>query len=545
MTGEEPRRNRALVWALVAALGVRWMVAARAPIIEVDGAYWASLAAALERGDFRHGLSTAWPPLYPILTAALVRVARVAGLAPEPAILEAGARAVSVLAGTLLLVPLYALARRLFSPRAAAVAALLTAFHPRLIQYSGAALSEATFTLVLLAALALLVASDRDEGSAATSRQAASGALFGLSYLARPEGLLLAAAVWIAEFFRPSGAVPDLRRAFVRRLRPAFVVAALAVVLPWLIFLHGTLGRWSLGEKGEYNFWRAYAVEYSRDFPAPAGLAARVNESPEIAPAPSRAGVRALEFTLRHPGVVLARCARNLGTIVVSTLPVTLYWPLVPFAFLALFRAWPRGAWPVAVTLGAMPLLYAPFSVDRRFFVPAVPLLLIACAAGIERAESWLAIRAGGAGRARRGVNAALAVLVTLAVAYTFTKGAGFDRAPEHRRAGEWLRRNPGAGAAGRIATTEGGRPVVMSRKPWVAFYSGGLNAALPDAAPDSLLALAHDRCADVLVVDGRSARSDRPLLTLLLDPASSLPGLEVLHREEEPLPLVLYRPLR
>jgi hypothetical protein len=30
-----------------------------------------------------------------------------------------------------------------------------------------------------------------------------------------------------------------------------------------------------------------------------------------------------------------------------------------------------------------------------------------------------------------------------------------------------------------------------------------------------------------------------------LLDPASSLPGLEVLHREEEPLPLVLYRPLR
>lgn len=92
MTGEAPRFHRALGWGMAAALLVRVALAARAPIIEVDGAYWAGLAAALERGDFRHGFSTAWPPLYPASIAALVRAARVAGLAPDPAILEACAR---------------------------------------------------------------------------------------------------------------------------------------------------------------------------------------------------------------------------------------------------------------------------------------------------------------------------------------------------------------------------------------------------------------------------------------------------------------------
>src|SRR5436189_329360 len=96
MTGDAPRYPPALAWGL-AALAVRVALAARAPIIEVDGAYWAGLAAALERGDLRHGLSTAWPPLYPALIAAILHAARIVGRAIDPATIEACARAVSVL----------------------------------------------------------------------------------------------------------------------------------------------------------------------------------------------------------------------------------------------------------------------------------------------------------------------------------------------------------------------------------------------------------------------------------------------------------------
>src|SRR5262249_47632603 len=211
----------------------------------------------------------------------------------------------------------------------------LAAVHPRMLQYSAAALSEATFTLLLLASLALLVARDQEPraGRARHTRAAGSGALLGLAYLARPEGLPLAAALWAAGIVRrPPGAASAAERAPLARLRPAFALATLAIALPWLLFLHGALGRWTLGEKGEYNFWRAFRAEYAADYPAPAGLAARVNESPELAPAPERDAVHALGFTLRHPGLVLGRCARNLLTILSSTLPVPLYWPLGPFA---------------------------------------------------------------------------------------------------------------------------------------------------------------------------------------------------------------------
>jgi dolichyl-phosphate-mannose-protein mannosyltransferase len=539
MTGDAPRYPLALAWGL-AALAVRVALAARAPIIEVDGAYWAGLAQALERGDLRHGLSTAWPPLYPAFVAAILRAARLVGRAIEPATIEACARTASVIAGTLLLVPLHSLARRLLAPRAAVMATLLAAFHPRMLQYSAAALSEATFTLLLLSALALLVAREQ-EARLALVREAGSGALFGLAYLARPEALPLAAVLWLIGLFRPAQ-----NRASLARLRPAFALATLIVALPWLLFIHATLGRWSLGEKGEYNFWRAFATEYAVDFPPPAGLAERVNQSPEIAPAPSSAGVHALDFTLRHPDIVVMRCALNLGNILVSTLPATLYWPLVPLALLALFRPPGRGAWPVIATLAAMPVLYAPFSVDRRFFVPAVPLLLLACAAGIDRIEHRLARAPGGGIRTHRAIQAALAVLLVLSVAYTFGKGAGFDSAPEHRRAGEWLRREAGALALGaQHPSGAGGRPVVMSRKPWVAFYSGGLIAALPNSPADSLNLLAQVSGSDVLVADERSARKDRPRLEPFLNARGVPQGFARIYGDPGPPALVLYRTSR
>jgi hypothetical protein len=191
-----------------------------------------------------------------------------------------------------------------------------------------------------------------------------------------------------------------------------------------------------------------------------------------------------------------------------------------------------------------MVLLYAPFSVDRRFFVPAVPLLLIPCALGIERAESWLARRSSGA-RARRTAEVALALLVVLAIAYAFGPGSGFEHAPEARRAGEWLRRAESPAAQGSAVRPVAPRPIVMARKPWVAFYAGGLIATLPDLPPDSLVALARARHADVLVADERSASADRPRLAPLVDGAARPAGLVAIHREIGPPPLVLYSPLR
>ncbi len=529
--GDAPR----WIALLATALALRAALAWRAPLIEVDGAYWAGLAESLARGDLRHGFSTAWPPLYPALAAVVAAVARAMGAAPTPALFEACARSVSVVAGTLLLLPLAALARRLLPPRGAWLTVALAAFHPRLLQYSAAALSEMTYALLLVSGMALLLACE--DAARRAAREAAAGACFGLAYLVRPEGLPLAGALWLAGIVR--------KGPLAARLRPRFALATLAVALPFLVFVHAELGRWSLGEKGGYNFWRAYAGEYGSLYPPPVALARRVNDSRELARDLPSPPVHALKFALRRPALVLGRSASNLATIVTHTLPVTIY---VPFAALALagLLVTRRGGWPVAVTLVAVPLLYAPLSSDRRFFVPLVPLLLPFAAGGIAWLEAGLGRRLRAEARARRVSNAACVALLAFGVVYAFARGARFDEAPEQRAAGEWLRRTwpelreaPGDGFPGREATA---RPVVMARKPWVAYYGGGLIASLPDVPLDSLLVLARRNGVDVLVADARSARADRPQLAPLLDPASAPGALAPLHRESGPEALVLYR---
>src|SRR5204863_1041923 len=113
--------------------------------------------------------------------------------------------------------------------------------------------------------------------------------------------------------------------------------------------------------------------------------------------------------------------------------------------------------------------------------------------------------------------------------------GAGYamvhplmESAPEHRAAGVWLRaawRRAAAATpepAGGTAEAASGaaargpdrsRPIVMSRKTWVAFYAGGLIAELPEGGIDSVIARARRIHADVLVVDERWAVPNRPAL--------------------------------
>jgi 4-amino-4-deoxy-L-arabinose transferase-like glycosyltransferase len=514
------------------ALASRLALARAAPVIEVDGAHWASLARALARGDVVHGLSPAWPPLYPWLVSLAARALAGAGAAETPALFERAARLVSAAAGTLILVPVWHLARRVAGLRAAWTAALLAAVHPRLLQYSAAALSETTFTLPLVAGVACLVLRAPQGPSVgrpgpAALLDAAGGIAFGLAFLVRPEGLPLGLVLWA------SAVALDGARA--GRLRPLFLLGLAVTALPYLLYLQHELGGWSLGEKGPYNLWRAFAGEYARHFAPPSRLIARVTESRELTAGLAPQGLDIIGLLRLEPAAVLGRSAARLGTLVGSTLPVTLY---LPFALLAAGGAWLRRGRVAAllgIAVGAACLLYAPFSVDRRFLVPLVPLGLVLAAAGLEGL-----LARGPAGAARWVLAAACAA----SLGYAVTAGRASDTAPEQRAAGDWLR-----AAWPRLAAADGAphaRPRVLARKPWVAYYGDGLMAELPEGSLDSVLARARARGADVLVADERSARSDRPALAALLEPGAEPDGLVPLWMDPGPPRVVLYdaRPL-
>jgi len=508
------------VLILLAALAMRLFVAAAAPMIEVDGAYWCERAAAFARGDPARGFHAAWPPLYPATVALFARALELFGSPAAPATLEWAARLVSVAAGTLVLLPLRSLARRLLPEPWATAAVVLAAVHPRLIEYSAAALSESLFTLLLVAGLAAAAATwapPAVDPPRTRLRDALGGAAFGLAFLVRPEGLPLGLATWmaLAASGRGSG------RGALARLRPLFPIAMMLVAVPWLLFLRADTGQWTLGEKGPYNFWRAHREAHARHWPAPAALPARVNRSPELAPAAVPGEVRPVALLLAEPVAVIGTSARNLATLVASTYPVAIGWPIAVFAIAGLFVARAGPWWAVLAPLAAAPLLVAPFSADRRLLVPLVPLALPLAAAAFHALARW---------RPGRLAPAVAGLLAAGVLTYAFGLPGRMDDAPELREAGEWLR---GRGDGG----------VVMARKPQVAFYAGGLIADLPAASLDSILADARRTGVDVLVADARSARGDRGSIAAWLDPARAPAGWRVLRRWDGADGLVLYAP--
>jgi len=518
---------------LVAALAVRILSALRADVIEHDGALYAGFARAILEGDWANGISTIWPPGFPVLIAAATSLPMVFGHSLNPPLLEASARGVSIVCGMLALIPLYSLARRTAGRRVADATLLIAAFHPRLIQYSAAALTEMPYTLFLLGGVATFAA--RSGPARRPWMDATAGALFGLAYLIRPEGLPLALALWIFGTVASRGSGRGLLRT-----RPLFLGVLLLTAAPYLIHVHGRLGHWSLGEKGSYNFWREFRREYASLYPEPTVLSERVAESPELNQKATPEHVEVLGFVTHRPGAFLARSARNLAVLLGSSLPSVVYYPFLALAVLGVVGRRLGRSWPALIPIFVLVLLYAPFSVDRRFLVPAVPFVLIFSARGIRVLGAWWGRRTRRLGHETFGRR--VPPLATAAAAagflYSAIHGLSIDRAPEHRKAGEWLGRH---WAQSHEPPGKHERPIVVSRKPWVAFYSGGLIAELPEGSVDDVLERARRKNADVLVVDERWIVTNRPALAPLLDPANAPARLQLLYRDKEPPPIVLY----
>lgn len=165
------------------------------------------------------------PPLYPFV---LSLVYRVVGETP------AAARIFQALLGALIVWLVFLVSKRLLTPRAAWLAAGLTALNPFLIFVSGYLLTENLYIVLLL--LILIVA---PEPTWSWRRTVPTGLLVGLCMLTRPTAF--GVAVWIVVFAVLLGG----GRVWERILRSVavFAVAAL-VMLPWGARNHAAFGKW-------------------------------------------------------------------------------------------------------------------------------------------------------------------------------------------------------------------------------------------------------------------------------------------------------------
>lgn len=486
-----------LGWTLLAFLLRLLLLATVEHVISPDGVQYVGMGQNLIAGNFREGLSTYWPPLYPLLVGLFSLVFRDA---------EFAGRFVSVVAGSLLVLPAHRLARRWYGRRVAFICAAVVAVHPLLIYYSTVLLTEATYTLLftcgVLAGWSAITGGN-------TRAQVLAGATFGACYLLKPEAagfvlLLLVAMVGAALFSR--------RLSFKRSLGNALLVCAgfLGVALPYLFYLRQATGGWMLTGKFGAHLWQG-----SR-------------KTGEIGPL-----VTTLVPDLTTAVVQITKALRYEYEVFNLIFPL----PFVLIAGLGLFRTrWTRvrAARELYLFLFVAAALagYAVTLPNIRFVVPLLPILLCWLAHGVVEFEEWLVetlARVNGAGkllvRGRRLVVPLVvaALLVSLLPLFVYLlRGDKWSDYHGQKSAAAWIKKQNADGAA----------PVIMSTVPVAAFYAGGRHVLLIDQTPAELVERARREQARYVIINERNLK--HMSLRTLLDEQNQYPGLRLAQRTAE-----------
>jgi 4-amino-4-deoxy-L-arabinose transferase-like glycosyltransferase len=462
------------------------------------------------------------PPVLPFLSAGLLRL----GLAPEWA-----TAAVHIVMGALLCVPIYALGRAIYGRRAGFMAAALVAVYPALAAWPfvWSTMTESPFLLFVFSgvwAARKALTTDRARWYAAV------GLAFGLAYLTRPEGLT---------YFAILGLYMVLWHIARRRLLQPVVIgklalaagACLALMSPYVIYLHSNTGHWTLS--GKVGLILDIAPAYLAHDQAAHDLAvSRLDSTGQEIMwfSPERFNKSLGRYVAANPARFFFQVRQNMAETWLALFHQDLFSPwIVALAGLGIFaRPWPKGRrwWDEALlwaTLLPLASFWAFFVIDR-FLIGALPVGLLWAAAGLDHLADWApaSLRAPWPrlGRTTAMTAAALPLALTLAFCLWVTPAqlkAGIDGMPwSNLAAARWLAAETPPDA------------VVMTRYTEVGLYSGRRLVPSPNAPLDEMLAYGRRHGARYLVVGEWELTTLRPQIGFLLDPAQAPPELEYLR---------------
>jgi 4-amino-4-deoxy-L-arabinose transferase-like glycosyltransferase len=199
-----------------------------------DSAAYGFIARDFLKGHFMKGLSSAAPPFYPFLIFLF---------SPDSTHVEITGRLLSLFFGTLTMIPLFYLVKEAIGRKEAIFSALLYAFHPYLVTYSGMLLTEATYWgLLTLSVYFFWTGLEKQK----VWKIALSGCFIGLAYLTRPEGIgyVLIYLAWV---------VVDgvLRKNWFKKLILIGVLlpSVFIFVFPYVIYIHHETDQWLISKK--------------------------------------------------------------------------------------------------------------------------------------------------------------------------------------------------------------------------------------------------------------------------------------------------------
>lgn len=458
-----PIATIALVALLFRLLLLRWRFA-----IGFDEPHYLQLGAAAAIGSWEAVLHPYWPPMYPALVALFSVFSHD---------FESVGRAVNILCGVATLVPIYVLARELFSETSARLATALLALFPALAFGATDALAESSYTLWTISGVATGWFALKVRSPALF---AGTGVLFGLGYLTKPEGLgYLVVFAGVAALV----GVWRLWRQRDRRLllgAALTIAASLLVAFPYLVYLKGETGGWIISGKYKVNRFDVNSINYlsADDTQLPLDMAYHQGNFYEYNPE-THAGK---DGRTRTPGELAAWIAENLYKIFRSEMAGAMTAPLFALVVLGFFsQSWLREKaymnFYLLLYFIFFWLMVIPFfHINARYFTPLLPLCFVWAGQGVCIApkpfeQMISAVASGKIGQRAPLLAKAAVVAGLLGVSFLPEMGKIISRSPadtdfwndavELKAAGEWLRQN-----------TQG-PPVLMSYNKAVDFYAG------------------------------------------------------------------------
>lgn len=495
---------------------IRFIFLLRIPMIETDGVFYATLGKKLVSPHPWQGIDAYWPPFYPVLIGLFSFLFKD---------LEFSGRMVSAIMGSILIIPAFFLIREVFPEKVARLSVILMIFHPRLVLSSQQVLTESTYTFLIVTGIFTgLIAFKKSK----VWLFLLAGFIFGLSYLTRPEGFFIyfLMALWVLFFpvlFLKNSQAKNKKSLILLTFSLGFLIFA----LPYLFFVRKELGYWTISEKSSYNFFTSFQSEYQKYGLAPINLQTSHQESKEIAIESDKVNYRPFSFALHHPWIVEKKAMKNILRIIFDRIPSSLTYNFVLVLLFGIFLK--RKEIPYKkeeIFLCSFVILailqYSLFSVQNRFFTFLIPLLIAWTVVGFFEWERIIG---------RKWGNYVFLFLVLPSIFYFSYKSITNKYDLEHKDAGIWLKNNAEKSS------------VVMSRKPYTAFYSGNLIASIPEDSYEEVTIYAKERKADYLVIDERYIPTRRAELKFLLNPSLVPKELKMVYQGEyEGKRIVIYK---
>ena len=356
------RRDLILLTLLFAtALAIRSYFMQFYIVISADGVGYAEIGRSLFKAG---GLATAthFPPFYPFLIAIFNLFL---------GDVELAGRVVSIIMGSLMVVPLYLLGNRFFDRRVALLACLLAITWGPLRDLSCEVMSQATYITLLLTAIYLF---DRAVTRRSVVAAVSTGVIMGFAYLTRPEAFIVfavASPFAVAYILTEGGS----RRDAAAILIPGWL-AFWALAFPYVLLLHNVTGIWQLTAKTGPTLW--------------VGLGAYLGKF-DVYRELDFKSIGFLDVIRNYPGFIPYNVRNNLHTVATELLPKYL-WALACVGFIA-------GGWSRRKLIEKLFLLssFAPLLLIIVFFLAgsgytqlSLPILFLWIGQGAVSTETLL-----------------------------------------------------------------------------------------------------------------------------------------------------------